>query len=1013
MSVLYLVDGSNFLFRAFHAMPLLESPEGVPCGAVRGFASMMLRLIGEANPTHLAVVFDAEGEDKRAERFPAYKQNRTLCPPELVPQFELAENVTVAMGLACLLAHDAEADDVIASVARAAVTEGHSVVIVSSDKDLMQLVKDGQIQMYDTMKEEGRGLLYDEAGVEAKWGVPPHQLGDVLALMGDVSDNLPGLPGVGKKTASQLILTFGSLDELIRRRDEVNVRGKDKIVAALQENEAQIRLVRELLTLDEHIQGLPSMDELQRIPVDGLTLLRMIQDLGFFALQRRLVVKGGLPGMPDLSEAAAALEQEKLLAEKQETARTSALEIDATSIIPNPLEWAKQAARENSVAEHIVPKPLAPVISAPAAPTPEKAPENTPKKATEKTTDRTTDMPWVLTRAITRTDGEDRIITDRETLIRFREQVTQDLKQFPLISLIPAWCDDEHEGHNARLSPLCGVSFCTAVSPPVYIPFGHRYLGIGPQLDLSTVLIELANIFTDPTIPKAVYGAKETLQGLLGIGVPLVGIVTDPALCSYLLDAGQDHELSAMCARHLGPHYPLFLSREAICQQGKHTLRLDAVELSLAGRFLCQQARATVILGHELFSRLDAASKELLLSLELPLSKVLAAIERHGICVDKKVLAALSAETSQELQALEQEIEQEAGQQVNLNSPKQLAHLLFDKLGLPPVKKTKGRTSLSVDAEVLETLAADFPIAHKISEYRSLAKLKGTYLDALPLLIHPITGRLHTAFQQVVAATGRLSSTDPNLQNIPVRSELGQKIRSAFVAEPGYLLISADYSQIELRVLAHLSQDPLLVQSFRGNEDVHLRTAVEMFGPTRGIEPDKRRAAKMINYGIVYGLTDHGLAQRLQIERKVAKRYIEDYFARYSGVKTFLDELLKKAEREGGARTLRGRFRPLPDLAAKNFAVRGYAQRIAKNTPIQGTAADILKQAMILVEDILDKRDLGARMLLTVHDELVLEAKEDRAEAVASVVQHTMEKAVSLSVPLVVDVGIGPNWARC
>jgi DNA polymerase-1 len=971
MSSLYLVDGSNFLFRAFHAMPMMVSSKGVPTGAVRGFASMLLRLIGEHKPTHLAVVFDAGGKDKRAEKFPAYKQNRGECPVELVPQFDLASQLVTAMGVVCLQARDAEADDVIATLARRAERSGEQVVIVSSDKDLMQLCRDGAIALLDTMKEEGRGKLFGEAEVVEKWGVPPRQLGDLLALVGDSSDNLPGIPGVGPKTAAQLLQMFGSLDELIARRDEVNVRGKDKIIAALRDHEAQLRLVRELVALDEDLAGLPAVAELTRQTVEPEKLIALLKELEFTTLYRRLVPRGGCRA--------------------------------CRICLPPPLRWSRVPLRSRL-------RQLSP--DGDHSDGASAAQRRSRLSAVTTASPSTGSATFDLAAASLATAGPIRVLLDEAELRTELSHLSQRLTERDLLAIVPAWCEDGHTGHHARLSPLCGLALATTLGPPLYLPFAHRYLGSPTQPSRDTVLSLLRPLLTNPQLPKAVYGAKETQQALRGLGISLLGILTDPSLCSYLLDAADDHSLAALVTKHLPDHPPL-LERKAVCQAGKQTLLLDAVEIGRAAELLGREARATLLLGGLLYGRLDAAAQRLLGELELPLATVLADIEGHGICLDTSVLAQLSSEVATKLDGLETEIEKVAGTQVNLNSPKQLAELLFGKLGLPPMKKTKGKTGLSVDAEVLEALAADFPVAQQILEHRSLSKLKGTYIDALPLLVSKQTGRLHTTYQQLVAATGRLSSTDPNLQNIPIRSELGQKIRAAFVAAPGNVLIAADYSQIELRVLAHLSGDPLLVESFRAGEDVHTRTAIEMFGPEEGKLPDKRRAAKMINYGIVYGLTDFGLATRLSIERRLAKKYIEEYFARYHGVRTFMDELVRRAKAEGGARTLRGRFRPLPDLTNKNFPLRGYAERMAKNTPIQGTAADILKQAMIDVQRLLIAQEPEVRMLLTVHDELVLEAPIARKEAVCQAVKQTMERAETLSVPLVVDVGAAPNWSDC
>lgn len=952
MPTVYLVDGSNFLFRAYHAMPPMVTSTGVPTGAVRGLANMLLRLLGEYQPSHIAVVFDAGGRDKRAERLAAYKQNRAECPPELVPQFDLARRLVSALGILSLNATDAEADDLIATLARKAQEAQLPVVIASSDKDLMQLCREGEISLLDTMKDEGRGKLYGPEDVKEKFGVPPEQLGDVLALMGDSSDNLPGVPGIGPKTAAQLIQSFGSIDELLRHIDDITVRGKDKIQAALRANADQLRLVRELVTLDEAVPAAPELDELARKTVHRSELLMLMKELEFNTLHKRLTQPGGVPGMPDLSD-------EKQTADALGTAAAPA---DPAVAAPAPAEAPV------AIAELLAGLPAAGTVVLAAA---ELA----------------------------------------QVVAAIRERLAAE--PAALLAVVPQWCEDPRKGHNARLCPLAGLALAMAGAGSWYLPLAHRYLGAPPQLAATAVWAALAPLLRDPSVRKAVYGAKETMAGLRQHKQEISGVAADPALSSYLLDPAQSHELSALCAHHLPADYPQLPSRDALCQSGKHRSGFDGVEVGRAGELACAEARAVLLTGQVLLDKLDASGRRLLTELELPLAHVLAEIEEHGVLLDVAVLQQLSAEAETRLRALEAEIAAEAGVTINLNSPKQLAELLFEKLGLEPGKKTKGKSGLSVDAEVLERLAAEHPIARKILEHRSLSKLKGTYLDQFPLLRDPATGRLHTCYQQVVAATGRLSSTEPNLQNIPIRTELGAKIRRAFIAPPGHLLIAADYSQIELRVLAHLSGDELLCTSFASGDDVHTRTALEMFGPTEGRTPDKRRVAKMINYGIVYGLSDYGLAVRLSIERRLAKQYIEEYFARYKGVKDFLEELVLRARRDGGARTLLGRFRPLTDLTSRNYAARSYAERIAKNTPIQGTAADILKQAMINVQAELAAREPTSRMLLTVHDELVLEAPQDRQEAVSELVRTAMERAVTLSVPLRVDIGAAQNWADC
>ncbi len=969
MSTLYLVDGSNFLFRAFHAMPPLLTTSGIPTGAVRGLANMLLKLLGEYQPSHIAVVFDAGGRDLRAERLPTYKQNRAECPPDLLPQFDLARRAVRALGVRCLDATDVEADDLIATLARKAQRAKLQVVIASSDKDLMQLCVDGEIALLDTMKDEGRGKLYGTAEVVEKFGVPPQQLGDVLALMGDSSDNLPGVPGVGPKTAAQLIQSFGSITELLARIDEITVRGKDRIQAALRANADQLRLVRELVTLDEAVSGAPELDELARQPVHRDELLTLLKELEFGTLHKRLTQPGGIPGMPDLSEGG------------ENDAAAGAASAAPASPAGGTGETGETAATAEPAAPDFPVRPTDPPTAALVAAVPEGA--------------------VVVLTAV----ELGQVVATLEAQLR--------AEPAGYVAVVPQWCDDPRKAHVARLGPLAGLALATAGSAPWYVPLGHRYLGAPTQLGTAEVVAALRPLLENPALPKAVYAAKETIAGLRLLGIELAGLATDPALGSYLLDPARSHELAALVTHHLPADYPKLPSRDSLCQSGKHRTTFDAVDISRAAELAAAEARATLILGQLLQQKLDPAGQGLLKDLELPLSRVLADVESYGVLLDIGVLQQLSRETEVRLRTLETEIAAAAGVTINLNSPKQLAELLFEKLGLDPGKKTKGKLGHSVDAEVLEGLAADHPIARQILEHRSLTKLKGTYLDQFPLLCDPKTGRLHTSYQQVVAATGRLSSTEPNLQNIPIRTELGAKIRRAFIAAPGHVLIAADYSQIELRVMAHLSGDPLLTTSFASGEDVHERTAIEMFGPVDGKSSDKRRAAKMINYGIIYGLSDFGLASRLQIERKLAKLYITEYFARYKGVKDFLDELVIRARRDGGARTLLGRFRPLPDLHTRNYAVRAYAERIAKNTPIQGTAADILKQAMIDVQAALRTHEPSTRMLLTVHDELVLEAPEDRKDAVSALVQRAMENAVQLRVPLRVDIGAAASWADC
>ncbi len=951
VETLYLLDGSNFLFRAYHALPPMTTQAGVPTGAVFGFTNMLLRLLDDHHPTHLAVIFDAGGRSKRTELYAEYKANRAETPMDLVPQFNLTRRLVGALGVRVLDARDVEADDLIATLARQAQRAGMRVVIVSSDKDLMQMCC-ADIVLLDTMKDSNRGLTYGPAEVVEKFGVPPDKLGDVLALMGDSVDNVPGVRGIGPKTAAQLINDFGSLDGLLGRIDEVRVRGADKIKAALLAGQAALRLSRQLVTLDEDVPTQVKPADLLRSDPDMASLEAILRELEFHRLLTRL---------------------------SPQAAPTASLPTPGS---PSPTAGSPTAGSPTVGSSTAGPPPS---ILLPAAPIER--------------------LPFALTPPIILTAATD---------LRAAVAALRDRALSGGLGL-SAQMTGHGAPHESRLFPLCGLALYAPGGPPLYLPVGHRYLGVPAQHGRDEVLAVLLPLLSDPAIPKYVYGAKDAYLALTAFGLPLVGLRADPALCSYLLDAGADHALPALCARFLDAAVPLRTRQDLRAGQGpgKKGVTLETFEIDAVGAIAAAEAQAALVLAPLLRDRLDEASRLLLDDLELPLSQVLAKIECHGVLLDTSVLRRLSLEVDDQLRALEAEVQKEAGSEINLGSPKQLQELLFEKLKLPPGKKTK--TGYSTDAEVLEALAAQNPIAKKIHEHRGLAKLKNTYIDQLPGLVDARTGRLHTSYNQVVAATGRLSSTEPNLQNVPIRTDLGRQIRRAFIAPPGYVLLTADYSQIELRVLAHLSKDPLLVKSFQNGEDVHERTAIEMFGPEAGKRPEMRRAAKMINYGIVYGLTDYGLSVRLSIERTVAKTYIKEYFDRYSGVQRFMEELVNRARQDGGARTLLGRFRPLPDIGTRNYQARAYAERMAKNTPIQGTAADILKRAMIDVQRRLEteKAAEGTRMLLTVHDELVLEAPEGREAAIRDLVKDAMEHAFTLSVPLQVDVGAGKNWADC
>ena len=918
---LWLVDGSNFLFRAYHALPPLSTKAGVPSGAVFGFTQMLVRLEADHKPKHLAVVFDAGARTFRNELYPAYKANRPPPPSDLVPQFGLVREVVEAFSLPVLDAKNVEADDLIATLARRAKERGMKVVIVSSDKDLMQLVDD-QCVLLDTMKN----VTFDIAGVTEKFGVPPERLGDVLALMGDSVDNVPGVPGVGPKTAASLVQAFGATEAMLARIEEIagmkGLRGAASVAQKIAANADQLRVSRKLIELDQHAVLDVDLDDLARKPLDPQRVGQKLRELEFTRLAERY---GTAPPV--------VVEQ-----------RASVLEAPKTTALTS----------------------------------------------------------WPLRLG----EGNVQVVSDERALALLAGEISRSRSLG--VALLTG------EGASLTTQPV-GIGFAFPHRPPAYVPLQHRYLSAPTQLG-TMALEKLSVALNTPRTVRFAHDSKEVELVLNRFRSGLGATGWDPALASYLIDAAADHTLCGVASLHLSDllssaKLEALPARETLCGSGKKATAMEMIEVDRAAAHAALVAEASLAAGLRLQARIESLGMRALLDdLERPLARVLAAIEPHGIRIDTDALHRMSERASTELARLEAEVEEIAGHPVNIGSPKQLQVLLFDQLQLPPVRRTK--TGLSTDADVLEELAPLHPVARKILDHRVIAKLKGTYLDALPLLVDPSNGRLHTSYRQTIAATGRLSSVEPNLQNVPIRTELGKDIRRAFIADPGNVLVVADYSQIELRILAHLSGDAVLTDSFKRGEDVHERTVVEMFGADKRTDKDMRRVAKMINYGIVYGLSDFGLAERLGIDRGEAKRYIEGYNRTYHGVASYMEAVIEEAKRAGGARTLLGRFRPLPELANKNQGIRRYGERMARNTPIQGTAADLLKLAMIAVESSLQERGGSSRMLLTVHDELVLEAPARDADAVSTLLRDHMEGVMKLAVPLVVDVGVGKSWAE-
>ncbi len=907
---LYIVDAMNFLFRAFHALPPLTTTQGVQTGAIYGLCQMILRIEREQRPTHLCVVYDAPGGNFRHQIFPEYKAHRPPMPPELAGQLAMVRRVVEAFGLTQLEVSGFEADDIIATLAKLAAAAGMEVVICSSDKDLLQLC-DGNVAVLDTMKNRRLG----PAEVKEKFGVEPAQVGDVLALMGDSIDNVPGVPGIGPKTASELINRFGSLEALLAGAHEI----KGKRGVSIVEATPAIRLTRELVRLREDVPLPKTLEELHRIDPDKEQLRGLFRELEFSRLVDQLSPSG------------------------------------AAAIAPHAEE------------------PLAP------APVPEALPEAPPPPPVP-------------------------IVADAAALAVLIGQI-EAAGELGLSGL--------YDGDSSVRADLVGLGFALPDGTRAYLPLCHRYLGAPACLAENAALAALAPLLTSTAIRKHVHDGKTLSVLLRQRGITLAGVASDSMLAAYILDASRTrYELEVVAATE-GVGRPA--GRGTWMGTGASARPGADLSVEEVGARLGAEAAAALALAAPHGAKLVAAGLEALYrTMELPLADVLAKIESRGIALDTDKLREIGVEVGGSLAALEAEIHALAGGPFNIASNKQLAEVLFGKLGLPVGRRTK--TGPSTDADTLEELASIHPVPAKIVDYRTLAKLKGTYIDALPALVNPTTGRLHTSFNQAVAATGRLSSSNPNLQNIPIRTELGRRIREAFVAKPGHLLVSADYSQIELRILAHFSQDPAFLDAFRSGQDIHLRTAAEVFGvPPESVTAEHRRIAKAINFGLVFGQSDFGLAQVLRIPRAQARLYIESYFTRYAGVRAYMERAIAEARASASVSTLLGRRRPLPEIRATRAQDRAYAERIARNTPIQGSAADLLKLALIRIEHALEAGEApvsGAALLLTVHDELVFEVPAAGAEELKRWVKNEMESVYELAVPLVVDVGAGPTWGQ-
>ena len=892
---LILIDGSSWLYRAFHALPPLTAPDGSPTGAIYGMANMLRKLFADYDCERIAVIFDPRGATFRNEMYADYKANRPPVPEDLESQFAPMRELIQALGVPLMQIDGFEADDVIATLARQAEADGAEVLIVSGDKDLAQLVTD-RVKLLDTMK----GVTFDPAAVRDKYGVPPEQIVDWLALMGDTSDNIPGVQGVGPKTAAKWLDQYGDLDRLLAERDTIKGKAGENLRAAAE----QLPLSRKLATVRDDVSLEQRWDRLTRREPDTETLAGLYEQLGF----RRWLE--ALRDTPDEGD------------DDQTTADTTKAAIKVTTVLD-------QDALE------------------------------TLRKALE---------------------GAELICVDTET--------------------------DSLDAVRAR---LVGLSFAVEAGQAWYVPLAHRGLDAPEQLPWDQVRDVLAPLLEDAERPKVGQNLKYDINVLAGAGVTLRGVVHDTMLQSYVLDATARHDMDTLAETHLG-HRTIAYSD--ITGKGKKQIGFDEVAVDKAAEYAGEDADVTLRLHQSLYPRVrdDDKLASVYRDIEMPLVPILAAMEATGVYVDAEVLGGISRELGERMEALQAQCWELAGEQFNLGSAQQLQHILFDKLGLPVSAKTP-KGAPSTNEEALDALADQHALPARILEWRGMSKLRSTYADALPKKINPATGRIHTHYHQAATATGRLSSSEPNLQNIPIRTEAGRRIRDAFVAPDDRCLMAIDYSQIELRLMAHFSEDERLIAAFRDDQDIHRATASEVFELSLDeVTSEQRRAAKAINFGLIYGISAYGLARNLGIGRDEAADTIDRFFARYPGVRAYMDGQRERARSQGYVETLFGRRLYLPNIRARNANMRQYAERTAINAPLQGTAADLIKLAMIDVFHWAQSHAPEVHMIMQVHDELVFEGPEQALRDMAAQVTERMCNVTELRVPLVAEPGFGRNW---
>jgi DNA polymerase I len=877
----YLIDGNSYVYRAFHALPYLSNSKGQPTHAVLGFTNMLLKILKERQPDYLAIAFDHKGKTLRHQVFESYKIHRPPMPEGLSLQLPYIYKLVEGLRIPLLMMEGYEADDILATVTKKALDKGYEVTIVASDKDILQLVGPS-VRVYDPMKE----AIVGEPEVRERFGVRPDQVVEVMGLMGDASDNIPGVPGVGEKTAISLIQEFGSIEALKESLDRIQ---RPKLKETLKEHMDLALLSRQLATLHAHLPVEIEVEDLKRNLPNEASLMDLFRELEFYGLLRGLFPSTSAEG------------------------------------------------------------------------------------------------------------GSYGTVLDEAQLTHLAG-VLKEIKGFGL-SL-------EADSKDAMRARIVGVAFAPRPGEAYYVPLNHGSLEGPARLSEGTVWKALKPILEDERYEKYGQNLKFHLLVLKRAGIALAGLAFDPMVASYLLAPHKSsHDLEDLALDYLNwrmkSHEELIRGRES---------RFDEEGITEIAKYSCARADAAIQLVSSMKTLLAENELEALFQkIEMPLIEVLAAIESNGFKIDVNLLHSMSLDLEKELANLEVRIFDLAKGRFNINSPKQLSEVLFARLGLNPIRKTK--TGYSTDIDVLEQLAHVHPLPAQVLQYRSLAKLKSTYVDVLPRLLHSETGRVHTSLNQTVTATGRLSSTEPNLQNIPIRTELGRRIREAFIPEKGCWLLSADYSQIELRILAHLSGDQALIEAFRRDEDVHARTASEIFGvAAEEVSPEMRRMAKTINFGIIYGMSPYGLSTELGVSQAEAKSYIDEYFSHYRGVKAFIEELLEKARASGWVKTILGRRRFIPHIQSRDAASRQLGERMAINTPIQGSAADLIKQAMVSIHRSMRKTGCRAKMILQVHDELVFEVPEEERGEVEALVRREMEGVIHLKVSIRVDIGVGRNW---